>query len=283
MTLQSVSHTVHTNPNHVAVSFDNNKLSSTDENSSLVFATTDSHSRILLQLNAAAEISTQLYCHAIDIPRGERFGIQGRQKAKLWSLKAIIYGPVALEDTIGDFLSSYGMYLQDPLGCNRRVPYRNPHLFSDEPDEIMTDSFQSPLPDIEIERLDVGLGLLAQLMEDEAPLEETEAPPIVTTDLFPYFTPPQSLEEYADETYRHQKQALTFMLRRERGWNMDPDNRDIWAREMDARGRVGHVAQDFCCKTWLTRCTDTGTTSADFTKMSRRKTSVVVFLPTTWA
>jgi SWI/SNF-related matrix-associated actin-dependent regulator of chromatin subfamily A3 len=162
-------------------------------------------------LKAVAEISTQLYCYTSGFSQ-ERSVIKDRNKStrgQSWLLNIIIYGPIAFGETIGDFLSSFGIYLQDPFGCNRRMPYRNPHLFSDEPEETMTDSFNSPqLPDIEIERLDVGPGLLAQLMEDETPLEETEAPAIVTTDLFPYFCPPQSSFKYANETKQASKASF---------------------------------------------------------------------------
>jgi SWI/SNF-related matrix-associated actin-dependent regulator of chromatin subfamily A3 len=36
----------------------------------------------------------------------------------------------------------------------------------------------------------------------------------------------------------HQKQALTFLLRRERGWAMDDTERDIWTKEKDGYGRT---------------------------------------------
>ena len=77
------------------------------------------------------------------------------------------------------------MYLQDPLGCERSVSYRNPHIIQPDSGEIMmSDSFDSPLEDQEIERLEAGPDLLAQLMEDDIPLPETEAPEIVKTALF---------------------------------------------------------------------------------------------------
>jgi SWI/SNF-related matrix-associated actin-dependent regulator of chromatin subfamily A3 len=77
------------------------------------------------------------------------------------------------------------MYLQDPLGCERRVPYRNPHAITpDLGDTIMTDIFDSPLRDLEIERLEAGPDLLAQLMEGHVILPETEPPQSVTTPLF---------------------------------------------------------------------------------------------------
>ncbi|KAL9138566.1 MAG: hypothetical protein Q9175_000194 [Cornicularia normoerica] len=37
--------------------------------------------------------------------------------------------------------------------------------------------------------------------------------------------------------YKHQKQALTFMMQRERGWAMDGHHKDIWREEHDSFGR----------------------------------------------
>jgi len=51
---------------------------------------------------------------------------------------------------------------------------------------VMTESFHSPLVDVEVEVFDIGPDLLAQLMADQAPLPETEAPTIVKTALFRY-------------------------------------------------------------------------------------------------
>lgn len=118
---------------------------------------------------------------------------------------------------MGDYLTKHKKYLQDPSGCDRNVVYRNPHIISTETEEaVMTEAFYLPDNHLEIERLQIGPDLLAQLMENETPLPETEAPPIITTPLFP-----------------HQKQALTFMLRREEGWALDETRRDVWSKKAD--------------------------------------------------
>jgi hypothetical protein len=42
-----------------------------------------------------------------------------------------IYGPKRLSDDVGYFMSQCGYYLEDPIGCDRNVPYINPQcLFS---------------------------------------------------------------------------------------------------------------------------------------------------------
>jgi SWI/SNF-related matrix-associated actin-dependent regulator of chromatin subfamily A3 len=138
-------------------------------------------------LEKAVEIATQLYCYS-EHDTGLSDKSRGRQRGKIlqtWFLNAIIYGPIALEDTVGDFLSERRIYLQDPIGCNRDVLYRNPHILSPETEVIiMTGSLDSVPGNLEIERLEVGPGLLAKLIENEDPLSETDAPVGVTTALF---------------------------------------------------------------------------------------------------
>jgi len=133
------------------------------------------------------EITTQLYCHVLHDPHLLAKS-KGKQRGKLpqsWFLNAIIYGPIALEETVGDFLSKRRMYLQDPLGCDRDVLYQNPHILSQDTEEIiMTSSLNSAPGKLEIERLEVGSDLLAQLMENKDPLHETDAPAGVVTPLF---------------------------------------------------------------------------------------------------
>lgn len=135
------------------------------------------------------------------------------------------------------------MYLQDPLGCNRSVQYRNPHVFPSESDEIvMTDSFDSSPGDPEIERFDIGPDLLAQLMEDSNLLLETESPDAVKTELFRWSTPSlTSNSRVANRYCRHQKQALTFMIQREEGWAFENGSRDVWSRQKNSYGRSRYV------------------------------------------
>jgi SNF2 family DNA or RNA helicase len=178
--------------------------------------------RIIRELESFAGISTQFYCYSrLELPTSKSNARRKGKPIESWFLNVIIYGIEELASVVGAFLTRHQKYLQDPLGCARNVVYQNPHLLSPDSDEVvMTCSFNSLPGNLEIERLEVGPDLLAQLMEDEIPLAETEAPPIVTATLF-----------------GHQKQALTFMLRREQGWAMDRDYRDVWTKEVDRAGR----------------------------------------------
>jgi SWI/SNF-related matrix-associated actin-dependent regulator of chromatin subfamily A3 len=140
-------------------------------------------------LENVAEIKTQLYCHSkLEFLPGGSTRQNGRRRGKSsqsWFLNIIVYGREGLEEKVGEYLSKRKMYLQDPLGCERCVPYRNPHIIQpDSGETVMTGSFDSALGNIEIERLEAGPDLLAQLMEDDIPLPETEAPDVVKTTLF---------------------------------------------------------------------------------------------------
>jgi SWI/SNF-related matrix-associated actin-dependent regulator of chromatin subfamily A3 len=164
-----------------------NILRHQQENARIVLEITSPiQAKIISELVAAADIECHLYCYKEpgQVP-DEQTRRQRGKEAQPWYLNAILYGPSGLEEAIGEFLSKNQMYLQDPLGCDRRVPYRNPHVIPPETGEIlMTDPLRSLTRNLEIERLDVGPDLLAKLMQDEAPLAETEAPDIVTTELY---------------------------------------------------------------------------------------------------
>lgn len=54
-------------------------------------------------------------------------------------------------------------------------------------------------------------------------------------DIFKDTDTPKAL---STELYKHQKQALTFMTQRERGWALDGSRKDIWKQERDDSGRI---------------------------------------------
>jgi hypothetical protein len=144
---------------------------------------------ILREVAAADELSTQLYCYSTspNTPHNRRRDSVRRRVSRLWFANIIIYGPPALEESIGEFFTQRHICLQDPLGCDRRVEYRNPHIIPlEEGHTVMTDGIEYSLGNLEVEKLEVGPNLLEKLMEDEVPLPETEAPHIVRTPLFPY-------------------------------------------------------------------------------------------------
>jgi SWI/SNF-related matrix-associated actin-dependent regulator of chromatin subfamily A3 len=166
-----------------------NTLRRTASNGTILEIKCSKTAQILSELELAEGISTQLYCHTQPVPHhASSAKSNSRRRARAeqsWTLNIIIYGPLALEEPIGDYLSQRQMYLQDPLGCNRCVPYRNPHIIQPESGEAtMTDSFELSPDHLAIERLDVAPDILAQLMQDEKPLPETDSPKDIITPLF---------------------------------------------------------------------------------------------------
>ncbi|KAI1353446.1 SNF2 family N-terminal domain-containing protein [Xylaria sp. FL0043] len=136
------------------------------------------------------------------------------------SLTIVLYGPLSLSEELGVFFQSYDIYLQDPRYCVWEVRYCNPHRLSsaDHVSLPMTSEISSMTRSITgpggAELMPERSELLAFLDTNEELLEAPQPEAIRT-----------SLE-------RHQKQALTFILRRERGWDFG-SSRDIWIR---ARG-----------------------------------------------
>jgi SWI/SNF-related matrix-associated actin-dependent regulator of chromatin subfamily A3 len=182
---------VNTNSNHIPVEFQSPKYLSSklDGGLNTFHIGYPKAIRILCELENVAEITTQLYCHSkLEGSLGGGVHHNGRRRGKplkSWFLNIILFGRVNLEEKLGKYLSNHKMYLQDPRGCERCVLYRNPHIIqSDSGETVMTSLFVSTLGNLQIERLEAGPDLLAQLMVDVVFLPETEAPDIVKTKLF---------------------------------------------------------------------------------------------------
>ncbi|KAL8726717.1 MAG: hypothetical protein Q9181_005944 [Wetmoreana brouardii] len=145
-------------------------------------------------------------------------------------LSVIVYGPPSLFEPVGIFAIKCGVYLQYPRYCNRNVPYHNPHCLSrederivythdlqDQPNIANPTAFEAPCNPIDV-LLNAG---------QQEHLSEAFAPDAVRTTL-----------------YKHQRQALTFMMQRESGWAMDGRYKDIWKVELDAQGQsiyINHI------------------------------------------
>lgn len=129
------------------------------------------------------------------------------------ALTITVYGPVDMFEEIGEWAQDYDIYLQDPLAYHCDVKYYNPHkLASSDLDNCpMLSNFivarSKPLQMQELPQLPDIL----QCINSHIDLEETPTPRAIRTDL-----------------KRHQKQALTFMRRRETGWAYTSEPRDMW-------------------------------------------------------
>ncbi|KAK0658015.1 SNF2 family N-terminal domain-containing protein [Cercophora newfieldiana] len=140
------------------------------------------------------------------------------------TLDIVLYGPPELADAIYTFIQECNdsledlqdeqrLYLQDPIGCDRDVPYQNPQKLPplDSTSVVLTSQLSRRLHDpLDLEDIEPRPELL-ELLDSQHDLLEALQPSAITT----------SLE-------RHQKQALTFMQQREQGWAFDGSRPDIW-------------------------------------------------------
>ncbi|KAJ0120654.1 hypothetical protein J7T55_015385 [Diaporthe amygdali] len=129
------------------------------------------------------------------------------------SLAITVYGFFGLFDDIGSWLQDYRVHLQDPVDVERPgVKYCNPHRLSVEDISscplVSTCVFQNSKLN-RLQEIDNRPDFL-DILSSHADLEEASQPRAVRTSL-----------------QRHQKQALTFMLNREKSWTFDKDG-DIW-------------------------------------------------------
>ena len=123
------------------------------------------------------------------------------------------------------FVSRCHYFLQQPRDCDRNVEYCNPHCLSmesakplftyDLKDSDELDTFHADRLYLNTNPIDAFVDTSTCIM-----LPETETPTALRTQL-----------------YKHQKQALTFMIRREAGWVIDESRQDIWRSSKDATGR----------------------------------------------
>ena len=151
-----------------------------------------------------------------------------RQRKMSASLSVILYGPMDIFELIGEFLSQCSEYLQSPLRCDRNVPYRNPQSLRGRDEEApLTLQLEADLSFSQIETIAQGSDPSAAL-ETGCRFPETEAPPAIRTRL--YRSAYKSLEDHEFHlTFSsHQKQALSFMLKREKGWDLYSDRDDVW-------------------------------------------------------
>ncbi|KAL3496710.1 P-loop containing nucleoside triphosphate hydrolase protein [Aspergillus germanicus] len=145
------------------------------------------------------------------------YGNKGKRDVSVsLRLNVIVYGPVDLFEDIGDFMQENGYYLQEPSHCDRNVPYRNPHGMSGEDDEV---PFTFDLGMQEDDFVPVKVPDLLFGLETCEVLPEDHDPPGLATSL-----------------YSHQKQALTFMKRRENGWSLQNPGSDMWSAEISCTG-----------------------------------------------
>ncbi|KAK2060825.1 hypothetical protein LY76DRAFT_568195 [Colletotrichum caudatum] len=138
------------------------------------------------------------------------------------NLSITVYGPADDFDEMGNWLQAYNVYLQDPLMCHLNTRYCNPHKLSFNSVEcciMVSEIVSHGSKHIDLQDITEPVDML-DMLNSRCDLEEAKQPVVITAEL-----------------KRHQKQALTFMLRRERGWGFLDGQSDIWSVADKSQGR----------------------------------------------
>ena len=129
-------------PAHDAIRFESPRTIIRVSTNASVGRLDDYGGELLLRLVADDELVLQLVLFSAPIaPPIER----RKHRGALTYIGATIYGPKRRSGDVGEFLNQAGCYLDDPVGCDRNVPYTNPQcLFTlHEPPPMTFDLLQS--------------------------------------------------------------------------------------------------------------------------------------------
>ncbi|KAF1954514.1 hypothetical protein CC80DRAFT_448709 [Byssothecium circinans] len=138
------------------------------------------------------------------------------------SLEIAVYGPLELCEEIGSWFEDYDVFLQDPRICHLDVRYCNPQKLSthnSEPTLTVSQIIAQSSARVHFQELNDRPDLL-EIISGQEDLEETIPSLLLCTTL-----------------HKHQKQALTFMRRRETGWKPGDTWQDIWEMDDSSQGR----------------------------------------------
>ncbi|KAF3767249.1 hypothetical protein M406DRAFT_328339 [Cryphonectria parasitica EP155] len=138
------------------------------------------------------------------------------------SLSIVVFGALDLLEEIGSWLQEYDVYLQDPVNVSEQysgLRYCNPHRLSfEQPGSCSLVREVSAQNSRLLGFQEIGNQPdLLDLLSNHAHLEEAPQPTATRT----------SLKKQVPEDEKHQRQALTFMMKREKGWAFREDG-DIW-------------------------------------------------------
>lgn len=132
------------------------------------------------------EMDTALQAQITRVQQRPSKQSEGKTRAaqRQLELSVIVYGTEAVLDLVGDFLTKFDLYLQDPVGSNYYVRYRNPQSLwaLDESIVRMTDDLSSE-EEVSFESFQNPVDLLAEL-EYEGDLPEAGQPAALRTPLY---------------------------------------------------------------------------------------------------
>ena len=97
----------------------------------------------------------------------------------------IVYGSYFFFDAVGEFFQKWRVYLQDPVQCDRNVPYRNPHRLSGLDDNVCMTLELENQRILESRRLP-GFYDPSEIWVTKDIKLETEGPDILRTKLYRY-------------------------------------------------------------------------------------------------
>ena len=158
-------------------------------------------------------------------------------------LSITIYGRLELFEEIGTWFQEYEVYLQDPLVCHLDLRYCNPQKLSSEDLEscpLVSEVVSQASKLVHLQDITERPELL-DILSSHADLEETPQPAVIKATLKRYFIALKArycFHILTIDCSRHQKQALTFMLRREQGWAFHDNQLDIWEAIETNQGRL---------------------------------------------
>ena len=180
------------------------------------------------------DLDLEIFLHYVNAlgPIGSLDGLPSSRTARAskdseLSLFVVLYGDPAFFENVGIFAAKCGIHLQHPTRCARNVPYQNPHCLPNRHNSIVyTEDLASLYRDVImcVREDEPSLIDLFSDEEQQRSIAETTASSNLSTDLYP-----------------HQRQALTFMIEREKGWAFDQERTDIWTHECDLAGQPMYV------------------------------------------
>ncbi|KAK3324554.1 SNF2 family N-terminal domain-containing protein [Cercophora scortea] len=147
------------------------------------------------------------------------------------TLSIFVFGTFSWFDDIGQFFQSHELYLQDPLDCDRRnLRYCNPHRLSwkDLDSSVYISDLAKGCVDGGITTLEQQRDVL-EVFDANDHLAEAAQPRGIKTPLA-----------------RHQKESLTFMIRRESKCVFDGSDAEIWEAIQGREGKayLNRVSQE---------------------------------------
>jgi SNF2 family DNA or RNA helicase len=181
-------------------------------------------SQILERLQSGVDIRLQLYCKCRHDVRSQTS--KQNKTQILCELFVVVYGKSSASELVGRFLQDCHICLQDPAYCDRNVPYRNPHLLLED-DHVMTGSLHAG--ERHSQNFETPSDVFDQFYTTNEH-DEAKTPSTIITPL-----------------HQHQKQALAFMLRRERGWDFERSSDELWTKLASSNGEyLNNITGEYC-------------------------------------